>query len=149
MAFVTKSVVPSSNHAATLWRKVLPCGSQFLTYPAVWTQWVGTSSRAPTKSTACISLLQLSLDLDQTWGNWGCKSRVHGCQLILWHEMKKRSSICFKSSTPRGPQKRILSPKYISNIINAKLKSYTIMLQIEILRHQLNWTIDHELSLKT
>ena len=65
------------------------------------------------------------------------------------HEMKKRSSICFKSSTPRGPQKRILSPKYISNIINAKLKSYTIMLQIEILRHQLNWTIDHELSLKT
>ena len=38
MAFVTKSVVPSSNHAATLWPKVLPCGSQFLTYPAVWTQ---------------------------------------------------------------------------------------------------------------
>ena len=145
MAFVTKSVVPSSNHAATLWRKVLPCGSQFLTYPAVWTQWVGTSSRAPTKSTAC-SVCHSYHWPSQTWGNWVAIFQKFNS---FRHEMKKRSSICFKSSTPRGPQKRILSPKYISNIINAKLKSYTIMLQIEILRHQLNWTIDHELSLKT
>ena len=145
MAFVTKSVVPSPNHAASLWQKVLPCGSRFA-YPAVWTQWVGTSSRVPTKSTAC-SVCHSYHWPSQTWGNWGCNiSRV---QLIYtWNEEKKQYLLQVLDSS-WTTETNFITKDVISNIINAKLKSYNIMLQIEILGHHLNWTIDNELSLKT
>ena len=53
------------------------------------------------------------------------------------HKMKKRS---FKSSWTT--KTNFITKDVISNIINAKLKSFNIMLQIEILGHHLNWTMN-------
>ena len=67
---ISRSFAYPCRNCTTLWRKVLPCGSRFLAYPAIWI-WVGTSSKVPTKSTACAVCHSYHWP-SLTWDYWGC-----------------------------------------------------------------------------